>query len=158
MGSPMQELLTLCCFMVLPTYRMPERLWPWGTHVLRCSTEQNMLSRFFSRNSTRRFLSFFLLRNFTRQARNMFGYTRHAPTAISGNYSKKHNKVIKIGFIKPCDVRMDGEFTYSMGCTSTCFSCIITLYIISKCRGTHSSTLFVKSKESFEKYCYFLWV
>ena len=54
---------------------------------------------------------FALLRNFTRQARNMFGSIRHLPTAMFGNYSKNHNKGINIGFIKPCDVRMDGEFT-----------------------------------------------
>ena len=54
---------------------------------------------------------FSLLLNFTRQARNMFGYTCHAPTAIFGGYGKNQNKGIKIGFIKPCGVRMAGEFT-----------------------------------------------
>ena len=52
-----------------------------------------------------------LLRNFSRHARNMFGSTGHAPTAIFGNYSKNHNKGINISFIKPCDVMMAGEFT-----------------------------------------------
>ena len=54
---------------------------------------------------------FTLLRNFTQQARNMFGSTRHAPTAMFENYSKNHNKGIKIGFIKLCDARIPGEFT-----------------------------------------------
>ena len=73
---------------------------------------------------------FSLLRKFTVHARNMFGSTCHEPTSMFGSYSKKHNKGIKIGFIKLCDVKMAGEFTYSMGCTSTRFSCLLTLFII----------------------------
>ena len=54
---------------------------------------------------------FDLLRNFTRHAHNMFGSNRHAPTAMFGNYRKNNNKGINIGIIRPCDVRMAGEFT-----------------------------------------------
>ena len=59
----------------------------------------------------KRIPEFALLRNFTQQARNMFVSIPNAPTEMFGKYSKKHNKGIKIGFIKPCDFRMDGEFT-----------------------------------------------
>ena len=51
-----------------------------------------------------------LLQNFTQQARNMFGSTRHAPTEMFGNYRKNQNKGTEIGVIKPCNVRMAGEF------------------------------------------------
>ena len=59
-----------------------------------------------SKDLYKKITEFGLLWNFTRQARNMFGSTRHEPTAMFGNYSKNHNKVIIIGFIKPCDVRI----------------------------------------------------
>ena len=54
---------------------------------------------------------FALLRNVTWPARNMFVSTRHATKAMFGIDCKKNNKGIKIGFIKPCDVRMIGDFT-----------------------------------------------
>ena len=43
--------------------------------------------------------------NFAKKLRNVFGSTRHGPASMFKKYSKKHNRGITIGFIKPSDCR-----------------------------------------------------
>ena len=52
---------------------------------------------------------FVVLSNVAKKFRNVFGSTRHVFTAMFNKYSKKHNKGILIGFIKPSDCRMAGH-------------------------------------------------
>ena len=52
--------------------------------------------------------AFEILANFAKKLRNIFGSTRHIFTAIFNKYSKKHNRGIRVGFIKPSECRMGG--------------------------------------------------
>ena len=53
--------------------------------------------------------AFEILANFAKKLRNIFGSTRHVTTAIFNKHSKKHNKGIRVGLIKPSDCRMAGH-------------------------------------------------
>ena len=45
------------------------------------------------------------LGDFAKKLRNVFGGTRHAPASMFKKYSKKHNRGISLGFIKPSECR-----------------------------------------------------
>ncbi len=45
------------------------------------------------------------LSNFCKKLRNVFGSVRHGPASMFKSHSKKHNRGIHIGFIKPSDCR-----------------------------------------------------
>lgn len=45
------------------------------------------------------------LGDFGKKLRNVFGSTRHAPASMFKKYSKKHNRGIALGFIKPSECR-----------------------------------------------------
>ena len=69
---------------------------------------EHVVSLFFSDVFTK-MPEFEILANFAKKLRNIFGSTRHVTTAIFNKLSKKHNKGIRIGFIKPSDCRMAGH-------------------------------------------------
>ena len=50
-----------------------------------------------------------LLTQFSRECRDKFGSTRHAPTAMFCIRSKNHNGGIILMFVKPCETRMAGK-------------------------------------------------
>ena len=72
---------------------------------------ENVVSLFFSDCYTK-IKEFQDLRCFTRLVRNVFGSTRHAPTAIFDKQSKMHNN--GRGLVKPCEVRMGGKIIFCM--------------------------------------------
>ena len=45
------------------------------------------------------------LGNFTKKLKNVFGSTRHASASMFKKCSKKHNRGVGIGFIKPSECR-----------------------------------------------------
>lgn len=69
---------------------------------------EHVVSLFFADVFTK-IPAFEVLANFAKKLRNVFGSTRHVLTAIFNNYSKKHNKGIRVGLIKPSDCRMAGH-------------------------------------------------
>ncbi len=55
-------------------------------------------------------LEFRVVSEFAKKCRNIWGSVRHKPSGMFKKYSKQHNNLIPLGFIKSLECRMAGEY------------------------------------------------